>query len=96
MLVVHTTRLDAEGRHAITRVDHALREQWTAKLPIQELANRFESPDHLLMYGATQLTQNGTTRWQEFVVALATRDRRTRAWNVTLESSGAPAELEQR
>lgn len=85
LLVLHRTRLDAEGRLALTRLDDALREKWTATLPFLELANRYEFPDRLLMYGAAQLTEKGVTQWREFVVALDLRDGRAQDWNVTLE-----------
>lgn len=85
LLVLHRTRLDAEGRLALTRLDESLRENWTTPLPFLELGNRYEFPDRLLMYGALQLTEKGITSWEESLVALALRDGRAQAWNVTLE-----------
>ncbi len=85
LLVMHRTRLDAEGRLALTRLDEDLRERWATKLPFLELGNRYEFPDRLLMYGAVQLSEKGVTQWQEFVVALALQDGRMQAWNVTLD-----------
>ena len=95
LLVVHRTRLDAEGRLALTRLDEELREKWSSTLPFLELGNRFEFPDRLLMYGAVQLTEKGVTQWQEFIVALELVDGRTHAWNLTLERGVAAAELEK-
>jgi len=95
LLVVHRTRLDAEGRLALTRLDQTLREQWRATLPFLELGNRFEFSDRLLMYGAVQLREKGVTQWQEFIVALGLSDGRAHAWNVILDPSVAPAELEK-
>jgi hypothetical protein len=95
LLVLHRTRLDAEGRLALTRVDETLREKWSAPLPILELGNRFEFPDRLLMFGAVQLTTKGVTQWQEFIVALDLPDGRTQAWNVTLDRSVPSAELKK-
>ena len=95
LLVLHRTRLDAEGRLALTRLDESLHEKWRATLPFLELGNRYEFPDRLLLFGAAQLTSNGVTQWQESIVALELRDGRTRAWNVTLERSVPSADLEK-
>jgi len=84
-LVVHRTRLDEEGRLAITRLDDALKPQWTAKLPYHDLRNRFELPDRLLLYGLVQETKKGVTGTSERIVSLDLRDGSFRAWNVPLE-----------
>ena len=84
-LVVHRTRLDEEGRLAITRLDDALKPQWTAKLPYHDLRNRFELPDRLLLYGLVQETKKGVTGTSEHIVSLDLRDGSFRAWNVPLE-----------
>ena len=84
-LVVHRTRLDEEGRLAITRLDDALKPQWTAKLPYHDLRNRFELPDLLLLYGLVQETKKGVTGTSEHIVSLDLRDGSFRAWNVPLE-----------
>jgi hypothetical protein len=85
LLVLHRTRIDAEGRLALTRVDEQLHERWTATLPIQELQNRYEIPGALLLYGSTQLEEQGITSWQEFIVNVSLGDGKVSAWNVTLE-----------
>ncbi|MEO5721564.1 MAG: PA2928 family protein [Chthoniobacterales bacterium] len=85
VLVLHRTRLDAEGRLALTRLDESLAEQWKAPLPIVELRNRFELPDRLLIYGALDVTEKSTRSWQELIVAVDLRDGKTQAWNLTLE-----------
>jgi hypothetical protein len=95
LLLLHRTRVDADGRLALTRLDAGLQPQWTAPLPMNDLGNRNELPDRLLMYGSVQLTANGITQWQEFIVSTALRNGRTNAWNVTLESSVPSAELER-
>lgn len=87
LLVLHRTRLDAEGRLALTRLGADLREAWTATLPFLELTNRYEFPDRLVLYGAVPLTAKGVTRHHEFIVALGLRDGRGQAWNVTMERS---------
>ena len=94
LLVMHRTRLDEEGRAALTRLDGTLREKWTAKMPFSDLRNRFEFPDRLLMYGLVQVTAKGVTGAQESIAALDLRDGRTQAWNVTLDRSIPGPELE--
>jgi hypothetical protein len=91
-LVVHRTRLDEEGRLAITRLDDALKPQWTAKLPYHDLRNRFESADRLLLYGLVQETVKGVTGTSEHIVSLDLRDGSLRAWNVPLEREVVAAE----
>lgn len=94
-LVLHRTRLDAEGRLALTRLDTDLRPRWTATLPFIQLQNRFQFPDRLLMYGSVQVTEKGATDWQELIAALDLRDGGTRVWNVTRERSVPATELEK-
>lgn len=92
LLVVHRTRIDAEGRLAMTRLDGSLKSRWSTTLPIQQLGNRFEFPDHLLLYGDCQFTERGVTGRQDFLMALQLSDGSLRAWNVTLEREAGPAE----
>ncbi|MDQ3119114.1 MAG: hypothetical protein M3Q89_06030 [Verrucomicrobiota bacterium] len=96
LLVLHRTRLDAEGRLALTRLDESLRPKWDTTLPFLELGNRYELPDRLLFYGAVSSTEKGVTQAQELIVATDLSDGRTQAWNVTLERSVAAEELEKR
>ena len=84
-LVLHRTRLDEEGRLALTRLDDSFKEQWTATLPFHDLRNRFESADSLLLYGIVQQTKKGVTSTSEHVVAVNLRDGKTRSWNVQAE-----------
>ena len=86
LLVVHRTRLDEEGRLAITRIDDAtLQPRWTAMLPFQELRNRFELGDRLLLYGQITTTTKGVTRTGERIVSLNLGDGAVRSWNVEQE-----------
>ncbi len=93
VLVLHRTRLDAEGRLALTRLDESLREKWKATLPIIELQNRYELRDGLLLYGAIEVQDKSTRGWQEWIVALDLRDGKVQAWNVTLEKGGLEMKL---
>jgi hypothetical protein len=94
LLVMHRTRLDEEGRAALTRLDETLHEKWTTKMPFIDLRNRFEFPDRLLMYGLVQVTEKGVAGSQECIVSLDLRDGRTQAWNVSLDRSVPGTELE--
>ena len=84
-LVLHRTRLDEEGRLALTRLDDNFQTRWTAKLPFHDLRNRYEAPDHLLLYGIVQETVKGVTGTSEHLVALDLRDGRMKSWNVAAE-----------
>lgn len=92
LLVVHRTRIDAEGRLAMTRMDEALKPRWSMRLPIQQLTNRFEFPDRLLLYGECQVTEKGVTGRHDFIIAIQLSDGSLRAWNVTLESEAGAVE----
>jgi hypothetical protein len=87
LIVVHRTRIDAEGRLALTRLDEQLQPKWSTTLPFLELRNRFEFPDRLLLAGTVQITKNGATDWQDFIASIALADGRMQAWNVTLEKA---------
>ncbi|HEX4665787.1 MAG TPA: PA2928 family protein [Chthoniobacterales bacterium] len=86
-LVLHRTRLDEEGRPALTRLDDNFQTRWTAKLPFHDLRNRYEAPDHLLLYGIVQETVKGVTGTSEHLVALDVRDGRMKSWNVPAEKA---------
>jgi hypothetical protein len=94
-MVVHRTRLDEEGRLAITRLDDQLKAQWIATLPFHDLRNRYESPGHLLLYGIVQETEKGVTGSSEHLVALDLRDGKLQEWNVQLERALQSVEMEQ-
>ncbi|NJM37882.1 MAG: hypothetical protein HC845_08535 [Akkermansiaceae bacterium] len=83
IFILHRTRLDSEGLLAITRVDHTLKETWTAKLPIQELNNRFFFGESILMYGMVQKTEKGVTRNEELMTSLNLNTGAMKSWNVT-------------
>ena len=86
LLVVHRTRLDEEGRLAITRIDDGtLQSRWTATLPFQVLRNKFELGDRLLLYGQITQTTKGVTRTGERIVSLGLADGAVHSWNVEAE-----------
>ncbi len=84
-LVLHRTRLDEDGRLALTRLTNDLQPQWMAKLPFHELRHRYQTPQHLLLYGVVQQTRNGVTATGEHLVSLDLADGKTRSWNVGAE-----------
>jgi hypothetical protein len=86
LLVAHRTRLGEEGRLAIARVDDAtLQPRWTATLPFQELRNRFDLGDRLLLYGQLAQTTKGVTRTGERIVSLNLADGAMHSWDVEKE-----------
>ena len=94
VLVVHRTRLDEQGRVAMTRLDDNLQTKWTATLPFHDLRNRYQMPGHLLLYGIVQETVKGVTGWSEHLVALDLRDGRRQGWDVQRERVLEAAEME--
>jgi hypothetical protein len=86
-LVLHRTRLDEEGRLALTRLDDKFQTQWSVTLPFHDLRNRYEAPDHLLLYGLVQETVKGVTGTSEHLVALDLRDGKMKSWNVPAEKA---------
>jgi hypothetical protein len=85
IFVDHRTRLDSEGLSAITRVDDALKDVWTAKLPFLELNNRFTVGENILIYGMVQKTAKGVTRPEELITSLNLSTGAMQSWNVTQE-----------
>ena len=84
-LVLHRTRLDEEGRLALTRLDDNFQTKWTATLPLHDLRNRYEASDHLLLYGIVQETRKGVTGSSEHLIALNLGDGKTQSWDVAAE-----------
>ena len=90
VLVLHRTRMDAQGRLAISRVDGTFsRTLWTAVLPFAELGSRWEIGTHLLLYGGWSEQRAGVTSRHEGLVSLDLAGGRWQGWNV-----GADAALE--
>ncbi|CAN5594599.1 hypothetical protein BH20VER1_BH20VER1_13920 [soil metagenome] len=85
LLVLHRTRIDAEGTLALTRLDQSLGKAWTTPLPLLELQNRWQFERHLLLYGSRQVQEKSSQRWEEFVVTVDVTDGALRGWNVTAE-----------
>jgi hypothetical protein len=79
-LVLHRTRVDAEGQLALTRVDKDLHEQWKAVLPYTELTHRWEWPDRILLMGKLEIGKPGASKQRESIVAVNLQDGRMQVW----------------
>ena len=75
-LVPHRTRVDAEGRLALSRLDSEFREQWKAVLPYTELTHRWEWSDRLLMVGKEETGAPGASGQREHIVVVNLPDGR--------------------
>lgn len=105
LLVMHRTRIDAEGRAAVARVrvnaDNSVQTQWTTNLPFTELGNRWQlplagpsqprpAPERLLMVGQAEIGKPGASRMHEFVAALDLRSGAVQGWNLTTDQAWTP------
>ena len=91
VLVLHRTRMDAQGRLALSRVDGTFaRTLWTAVLPYDTLANRWSVGSHLLLNGNWNEIREGVSTRHEAVLSLDLADGRWEAWDI-----GADAPLSQ-
>ncbi len=88
-MILHLTRIDAEGRLALTSLGPDFGERWTAVLPFSELENRWEWADRLLLVGSQQITAKGVTRTHDLITTVDLRDGAVSGWNVTLERDAA-------
>jgi len=79
-LILHRTRVDAEGQLVLTRVDHRFREHWKAVLPYTELTHRWEWPDRILLMGKQEIGRPGASRQRESIVAVSLQDGRIQVW----------------
>jgi hypothetical protein len=83
VLVLHRTRMDAQGRLALSRVDGAFaRTLWTAVLPYDALINRWTVGSHLLLNGNWTETRQGVTTRHEALLSLDLADGRWQAWDI--------------
>ena len=87
VLIWHNTRIDNQGRLAVTRLDAGLRSRWTTELPISETPhtpelNYWLLPGRLLVMGAQQTQADGVTSWQTQVVTLSLADGSSKTWSL--------------
>ena len=84
VLVVHQTRVDAQGRIAMARLGVDLRPVWSVTLPYTELRNRWQLSDRLVLFGSHPDPQADDFMHQETLAVLGLQDGLVRAWNLTL------------
>lgn len=90
-LVWHSTRIDAAGRLALSRLDEGLRPLWQAPLPLSEsgtanpLATWVLPGGHLLVAGGEDATIDGVRRRGQHLVSVDLADGRWHGWNLTGE-----------
>jgi len=88
VLVWHSTRIDAAGRLALTRLDADLKPVWNAELPLSEaetirrVAN-WPLPGHLVVMGVQQFEEAGVTRSDPYVASIDLKTGATRAARLT-------------
>lgn len=87
LLVWHDTRIDSDGRLAVTRLDASLKTLWTTELPLSETSNSpsissWLLPGRLLVMGARQTLDDGVTSWETQVVTVALADGASKSWSL--------------
>lgn len=84
VLVLHRTRIDAQGRLAVARLGADLRPVWRVTLPYAELRNRWQLSDRLVLFGAHPDPQADDATPHETLAVLGLQDGILHAWNLTL------------
>lgn len=93
VLVLHRTRMDAQGTLALARVDADFREAWNSPLPIQELTNRWELlPARLLLFGNWNAGPPGASDVHEALLSLDPANGRWSGWDIGEETRIAAAQ----
>lgn len=94
LLVWHNTRIDREGRLAMTRLDGALARAWTVELPLSDSPSNahlpmrtWTLPDRLVVVGELATSQGERVLREVNVVSLDPATGEFAAWNV---QRGAP------
>lgn len=91
VLVLHRTRMDAQGTLALSRVGGDFRETWNSALPIQELTNRWELlPARLLLFGNWNAGPPGASDMHEALLSLDPATGRWSGWDIGAEAALAP------
>ncbi len=92
VLVWHSTRVDRDGRLALTRLDAGLRPLWTTELPLSEtdLANPLRDwllPGQVVIMASLQTEVDGMSRREPHLVSVSLADGSRRAWNLRAEQA---------
>jgi hypothetical protein len=87
LLVRHSTRIDVEGRLALTRLDSDLRPRWTAELPLSDSSIRtpvrqWQLPGRIVLAGIREHVENGRTAREPHLVTVRLSDGVWQAWNL--------------
>lgn len=90
VLVLHRSRMDAQGRLLVTRLDAGFKELWQASLPFEELGNRWALPEAMLLYGGWNAGEPGQSDQREALLALDLASGKWRGWDVQAESELHP------
>ena len=91
LAVWHVTRIDAEGRLALTRIREDLSTVWTAVLPLSD-SSTFEPvmvwpiDGRLAIFGDEASTVDGVSRREPRLVSLSLADGEWQGWSLTSEA----------
>lgn len=92
VLVWHRTRIDREGRLALSRVGTGLQPLWRAELPLSESGTGnpvqfWVLPDRVVAMGNLETTVDGIHQRAPHLVSVALADGSWRAWDVSGEAA---------
>ncbi|KFN48248.1 PA2928 family protein [Arenimonas composti] len=92
LLVWHLTRVDSDGRLALSRLDDDFQPRWTTELPLSESGtgnpvSTWILDDRVVAAGDLQFEDAERIRQRDFhLVSISLADGARRAWNLTRES----------
>jgi len=91
VLVLYRTRMDAQGTLALARTNAGFGELWRAPLPFDNLANRWQAAQQLLLlYGDWNAGQPGRSDMREALLSLDLATGRWAGWDVRAEKPLTP------
>lgn len=86
-LLLYNTRIDAEGRLGLARLDGAFRTQWKSTLPFKSLGARWPLEGRLLLYGGGDHSRPGMGNVNEAVVSIDLATGDWKGWDVAAETA---------
>ena len=86
-LLLHNTRIDAEGRLALARLDGAFRTQWKSTLPFKSFGSRWTVPGRLLLYGGGDYSRPFMGEVNEAIVSIDLASGEWSGWDVAAETA---------
>lgn len=81
-IVMHRTRIDAQGQLVLSRLGPQFEPRWKTELPITELLNRWELPGRLLMLGSAPPSVEDDERSHELLLSLNLDDGSLRQFDL--------------